>query len=122
MLRTHKIISNQIQATQCRWREADRDLRTAVPPTELPSSAQHRQALNTRLQTCHTQVDGGCHPGIWQPHGQPAAGATTMCEYVMVRWERIQVEQHHEERWNWRFKGKGVYPVVSGQPCLLGPW
>ena len=54
---------------------------TAVPPTDPSSGTWHRQAIDTCLQEDATQT-----------YGQPAAGATTMCEYVVDRWER-EVEQ-----------------------------
>ena len=40
----------------------------------------------TATTPCNT--DKRCHPGAHQPHGQPAAGATTMCKYVVDRWKR----------------------------------
>lgn len=44
-----------------------------------------------------------------------------MCKYVVVRWKKRRSGQL-EQRWNWRLEGGEESPVVSGQPCQLGPW
>ena len=54
--------------------EDNRDRQTTIPPTDLPSIQHMAQA---------TFVTQG--PVSW---GQPAAGASTTCEDVVVRWER----------------------------------
>lgn len=111
---THR---NQIQAVQDRRRKIDRDLystvprgvdtdrlalhpsaqggaayhtvqhrrrktdgQTVMPLTGLPSDAHHRRAVGTYLSEDVTQGLSTC--------GQPAAGATTMCECVVDRRER----------------------------------
>lgn len=67
--------------------EEDRDLRTTMPLTDLPSSAQLRPAIDTCLLPRHTAwVE---NVGTHQLCGQPAAGAITMC---IVRW-KTEVEQ-----------------------------
>lgn len=52
-------------------------------------------------------------PGAHQPRGQPAAGTTTVCESVVVGWEREggSLSTVREEE-----------PAVSGQLCHQGPW
>lgn len=62
---------------------------------------------------------GGYHLGTHQLSGQPAARATTVCEYEAVRWERkTRGLQHYEERWNWRLKGgrRSLLRVASPAP------
>jgi hypothetical protein len=43
-----------------------------------------------------------------QPHGHSAAGATTICQYVVDRWKIREIRQleYYEERWNWRLKSR----------------
>ena len=59
--------------------EEDRDLQAAMPPTDPLSSSQHKWAIDTHR---------GWHPGAHQLHTQPAGVATTMCNCMVVRWER----------------------------------
>jgi hypothetical protein len=57
------------------------NLRTAMPPTNFLSSARHQRAA-----TPH-DIDPGrmlCR----DPPGEPTVGATTVCKYVVIRWER----------------------------------
>ena len=57
-------------------RKIDRDLQTTMTPTDLPSSAQLRPAIDTCLLPRHTAwVE---NVGTHQLCGQPAAGATTI--------------------------------------------
>lgn len=57
---------------------------TYTPALWRMAQVGHRHQLAAMLRPS----DRRCHPGACQPNGQPAAGATTMCEYVVDRWER----------------------------------
>lgn len=51
---THKnqIESNQIQAAPCRRRKTDTGMQIVEPHMDLPSSAWHRQTIDTCLLLC----------------------------------------------------------------------
>ena len=59
------------------------------------------------LNATPSSRDKGYLAGARQPCGQPAAGVTTVYEYVVDRWEReVGQLEHYEERWNWRLEGR----------------
>jgi hypothetical protein len=50
-------------------------------------------------------VDGEC-----QLYGHPTTGSTTMCVYVVVRWEReMELFEYYEERWNRRVESSSLF-------------
>lgn len=76
--------------------EENRDLRIAMTSRDLPSSAWHRQAVDTRLPLYHAAQIKDVFQGPAKLSGQRAAGVTTMCEYVVVRQKSnlITVKKH----------------------------
>jgi hypothetical protein len=97
MPRTHK---NQIKSkplTVAQEEEADRDLWTAMTPTNPPSSSQHRQAIETHMW----------HRWRMSPRGLPAAWSACskshcMCECVVVIWEREKCAAESLLGWVWQ--------------------
>lgn len=59
-------------------------------------NAAHRPTLLCMGQVGHRyllaaiphSMGGGCHPGACQLYAQPTVRASTMCEHVVVSWER----------------------------------
>ena len=84
-----KMKSNRIPAMQCRGKETDVDLQITTAARDLPSSAQHGWAIHNPLGNTIHSMDGDCLPGPHQLHSRAAVGATTMCEHVVVRWEKM---------------------------------
>lgn len=80
---------------QHRRRETDRDLETDMLSTDLPSSERPRQAVDTCLPPhIAALTEGVTH----QPRGQPAAGASTMCEYAEMGEKDVENLEHYEGR------------------------
>ena len=101
MPRTHK---NQIKSkplTVAQEEEADRDLWTAMTPTNPPSSSQHRQAIETHMW----------HRWRMSPRGLPAAwSACSGIHHNVQVWggqkgdkEKCKFE-NYEEGWNRRLE------------------
>jgi len=105
--------------------------------------ATHRSASQCMAQVGHRHqlaatphsMDGGCHPGTCQLHGQPAVVATTMCKYAMVRWERKRKKwgnlsiMKRDGIGDLRVKRRSLLQEPSprvrqgpSQSCHWGPW
>jgi hypothetical protein len=75
-LRIIKKESNQIQASQHRRRKTDRDFKTVLTVTALPSSTWQRWARDICLSA---PTDGGSYTRIHNLYSLPTAVVTTMC-------------------------------------------
>lgn len=78
-------------------KKADRDLWTAMSPTDMPSSAWQQADLRYLLP-------GGCHPGTQHPCDQPSAGANTYTNMWWTDAKEKEVEQlenyKKKKKWN----------------------
>ena len=74
---------------------------THRPALQCVTLVGHRHLLATMPHS----MDGGCHPGAHQPCGQPAVGASTMNNYVLVRWKEKWSSLSMMKRWNWGGEG-----------------
>lgn len=81
--------------------------KTIVPPTDLPSSAQHMWATDTHLLPLHTtQMEDVTRS--WQPCAQAAAGVTTMFGQTKgkEKWSSLSIMKR-DETGDWRVERSG---------------
>jgi hypothetical protein len=120
------------------WASQGKQVRGSKPVKNL--HALQRSPLYDTAQVGHRHLftatpcspDGWCHPLACKPSGQPVAGATTMCEHVMVRraGKKCGAAWAYEEWWNWRdsrmersrllwVASPAIWVMVRSQPELL---